>query len=59
MASIERIESLFHQALTQPPELRAAWIEAQCRDDPAALREVLSLVEAHDEMRWGAGGDIL
>jgi non-specific serine/threonine protein kinase/serine/threonine-protein kinase len=52
MASIERIESLFHQALAQPPELRAAWIEAQCRDDPATLREVLSLVEAHDEMRW-------
>jgi non-specific serine/threonine protein kinase/serine/threonine-protein kinase len=50
MTPIERIESLFHQALAQPPELRARWIEAQCRNDPPTLEEVLSLVEAHDEM---------
>ena len=48
MATLERMEWLFHESRQRPPgEERRKWLEEQCRDDPATLREVESLLESH------------
>ena len=45
----ERIESLFHQALAQPPgAARDRWLEEQCQGSPEILDEVRGLVESHE-----------
>ena len=55
MLQVEKIESLFHQALSLPPEVqRALWIESQCGDNKDLLREVKSLLDAHAEMERSA-----
>src|ERR1035441_10085454 len=46
---VERIESLFHQALAQPPgPARDRWLEAQCRGSAEILEEVRGLIESHE-----------
>jgi serine/threonine protein kinase len=48
MATLDRLEWLFHESRQRPPgEERRKWLEEQCRDDPATLREVQSLLESH------------
>jgi len=55
MLQVERIESLFHQALLLPPEVqRVSWLEALCGDDQDLLSEVISLLDAHAEMERSA-----
>jgi serine/threonine protein kinase len=46
-ADWERINELFHVALTQPPAARAAFLDAEC-DDPVIRAEVISLLAAHE-----------
>ncbi len=41
---LERIEDLYHAALAQPPEARAAFLAEACGDDQALRREVMDLV---------------
>lgn len=43
----QKIEALFHQALEQPQQQRAAFLAAVCEHDPELLREVESLLGAH------------
>ena len=48
MASIERIEWLFHESLERPPGAeRRKWLEQECRDDSGALQEVERLLQSH------------
>ncbi|HTS47523.1 MAG TPA: protein kinase [Bryobacteraceae bacterium] len=55
MLQVERIEFLFHQALLLPPGVqRVPWLEAQCGGDQGLLREVISLLDAHAEMKRSA-----
>jgi eukaryotic-like serine/threonine-protein kinase len=52
---LDRVESLFHEALAMPPEVdRLEWLEAQCKGDPALFREVLTLLEAHGQQAGAA-----
>ena len=41
----EQIQSLFHQVADLPEPARRAFLEAQCREDPALRAEVLGLLE--------------
>ena len=51
MSRVEKIESLFHEALRLPAGSgRAAWIEARCEGDQDLVREIVSLLDAHAEM---------
>lgn len=51
MSQIERIEALFHHALTMPAGSgRLAWIEAECGSDKALRDEVLSLLQSKADM---------
>ncbi|HEX2341092.1 MAG TPA: protein kinase [Vicinamibacterales bacterium] len=43
----ERIRALFHAALEQPAEARAAFLSSACQDDESLRREVESLLAAH------------
>jgi len=43
----ERVQALFAGALERPPDQRAAYVAAGA-EDPAVIREVLSLLEAHE-----------
>src|SRR6476469_7327527 len=45
----KRIEELYHAALVQPPEGRAAFLAAACPDDGKMRREVQSLLEESDD----------
>jgi serine/threonine protein kinase len=48
MATLERMEWLFHESRQRPPGAeRRKWLEEQCRDDAATLREVERLLESH------------
>jgi serine/threonine protein kinase len=48
MASLERIEWLFHESRLRPPgEERRRWLQEQCRDDASTLREVELLLVSH------------
>ena len=44
----ERIRQIFDAATLKRPELREAYVVAQCGEDPEMLREVLALLESHD-----------
>lgn len=46
----DRVESLFDQALTLPPETRVEWVWEQCGPDSAAREQVLALLGARDNM---------
>ena len=43
-----RIEELFHAAADQPAELRAAFLQNACPDDPSLRQEVHALLTADD-----------
>ena len=43
-----RLEALFDGAFDLPAAERAAWLEAQCPDDPELRAEVLRMFEAHE-----------
>jgi tetratricopeptide (TPR) repeat protein/serine/threonine protein kinase len=43
-----REESLFHQALQQPAEQRAAFLAQACADDPALRQRLETLLHAHE-----------
>jgi serine/threonine protein kinase len=48
MASLERIEWLFHEGRLRPPGVtRRQWLEEQCRDDADVLSEVERLLASH------------
>ncbi len=42
-----RLDELFHDALEQPPERRAAFLEERCPGDPDLRREVASMLGGH------------
>jgi len=41
----ERIQALFHEVADLPGPAQRAFLEAECRDDPALMAEVLGLLE--------------
>ena len=43
---LDRLEVLFRAARSQPPEERAAFVEAACAEDAELKRELASLLEA-------------
>ncbi len=43
-----RIKTLFAQAVEIDPTIRASWLEAKCRDNPALAQEVASLLGYDD-----------
>ena len=45
----DKVESLFDEVLTLPPEARAARLKVIALQDPELSREVASLLEAHEE----------
>ncbi len=45
----QKIEALFHQALERPQQQRAAFLAAVCENDLELLREVESLLGAHQQ----------
>jgi serine/threonine-protein kinase len=51
MASMQKIESLFHEALALPDgEDRIQWLDRRCQSDRELFTEVSSLLKAHAEM---------
>ena len=51
MSRLDQIESLFHEALSLPPGVEPIlWIQERCPGDSDMLGEVLSLLEAYQEM---------
>ena len=42
-----RVKEIFHSALAQGPDQRAAFVRDACGDDPALEQEVGSLLAAH------------
>ena len=48
-----RVGELFHEAVTIPPEERAAWAERACAGDGELLRELSSLLESDRQAREG------
>ncbi|MBZ5601287.1 MAG: serine/threonine protein kinase [Acidobacteriia bacterium] len=52
---MEQVESLFHHARGLSPDgSRHRWLEEHCGGDPGLLEEVVSLLEAHAEMKDAA-----
>jgi serine/threonine protein kinase len=52
MTPFDRVQSLFHEALSLPVSAdRAAWLEAESHGDAELCREVLDLLTAHQEMK--------
>ncbi len=49
MSFQQRVEILFVDVLTQPPEARSSYLAARCASEPELLREVPSLLAAHEE----------
>jgi len=45
----QQINTLLDAVLEQPPEARRAYLDGRCRDDQELRREVLSLLDAHDQ----------
>lgn len=45
----EKTKDLFTLVLEQPAESRLSFLHQECRDDPAMLEEIESLLVAHDE----------
>ena len=45
----QQINALLDAALERSPDQRHAYLDAHCRNDPDLHREVLSLLEAHDQ----------
>ena len=55
MPDLDKIESLFHQALALPPAVdRTAWLDAECAGDPRLIREISTLLEARSRMMGAA-----
>ncbi len=55
MASLERIEWLFHEGRRWPPGAeRRKWLEEECRDDADALIEVENLLHSHSALAHSA-----
>ena len=44
----DRLKPIFHGALQQPADVRAAWVEQACAGDAALLREANALLRAHE-----------
>ena len=52
MTPFDRVQSLFHEALSLPVSAdRAAWLRAESHGDAELCREVLDLLTAHQEMK--------
>ncbi len=47
--SWQQINAVLDAVLEQPPGQRHAYLDEHCQDDPDLRREVLSLLEAHDQ----------
>src|ERR1017187_4546906 len=51
MARIQKIESLFHEALSLPDgEDRIQWLDRRCQSDRELFTEVSSLLKSHADM---------
>jgi tetratricopeptide (TPR) repeat protein/predicted Ser/Thr protein kinase len=51
MPDLDRVESLFHEALGLPPEVdRLTWVAAQCAGDPGLFQEISTLLDARARM---------
>jgi len=44
----KHLRSVFEEALDQPADARAGWLQRACGDDHALLREALALLRSHD-----------
>ncbi len=49
MERLHQIEEIFHQALQREPAEREAFVRQACRDDSDLRRQVVSLLENHDD----------
>jgi serine/threonine protein kinase len=57
MSRIQQVESLFHEVTALAPGPgRRDWLTEHCAGDPELVEEVLSLVEADDEIRKPPAG---
>ena len=45
---LREVDSVFNDALEQPPEIRRAWLERACRNRPDLLAAVEDLLSAHE-----------
>ena len=51
MPHLDKVESLFHEALGLPDDVdRPMWLAAQCAGDSALFREVSTLLDARAQM---------
>jgi eukaryotic-like serine/threonine-protein kinase len=51
MPDLDKVESLFHQALELPPEVdRRAWLESRCQGDARLFEETWTLLDARARM---------
>jgi hypothetical protein len=44
----ERVRSILEAALVEPPDRRAAFVEASCRDEPSIREQVIALLASHN-----------
>ena len=54
----QQVEEIFHQALQREPAQRAAFVRDACRDDSDLRREVVSVLENHDEAPLESAGTL-
>src|SRR5580692_1338492 len=60
MPDLDRVESLFHQALAMPPEAEPrAWLAGECAGDSWLFQEVSSLLDARAQMTGSAAAQRL
>jgi eukaryotic-like serine/threonine-protein kinase len=53
---LQRLDGIFHSALDQSPELRAAFLDEACANDPELRTEIESLISAHEQSGDFIGG---
>jgi serine/threonine-protein kinase len=56
MPDLDKVESLFHQALELPPDVdRRAWLESHCQGDARLFQETWTLLDARTRMSNTSG----
>ena len=51
-ADWDRMQDLFREARSLPPDERTRFLAEQCADDPGALKRLREMFAAHDEETW-------